>query len=386
MIYCTIRAKRGFMSEISSLLDSIRDAQVDGHDLVMATVVKTEGSAYRRPGARMLVLPQGMTIGTISGGCLENDVAKKAWWMTLFTGRVLRSYSTGDSDDDEAEAELTFGLGCNGTVHLILERISPGRIPLAVEMLQQSQVLQLPAAVATIITPFESQVGTTAAIEPTGEFKSEIEKTELNSQLRRFLDETLREQRSSLRHVVQDGCSMEVFFEFIPAPVRLIIFGAGHDVPPLVRIAKTQGWHVTVIDARPHFAKRTGFLEADDVICAQLDDAAPLEQTIRDSFVVIMTHSLKQDTHWLALAIRYKAVYIGQLGPRSRTERLLSDIQSCLDEEQLSRLHAPVGLDLGGDNPASIALAITGEILAFCNRHGGKHLKDKSRQWTALAD
>ncbi|NKQ13471.1 XdhC family protein [Pseudomonas sp. SST3] len=372
------------MSEIDSLLSSISSAQSEGYDLVMATVVKTEGSAYRRPGARMLIFPQGRTIGTVSGGCLESDVARKAWWMTSSTGRILRSYSTGDTEDDGDDAELTFGLGCNGTIHLILERISPGHVPLSVEMLQQAQLIRMPAAVATILNAPDLEIGATAALGPLGEFKSEINNAHFNLSIMKCLKETLQEQRSTLRPLVQEGIAREVFFEFIPAPVRLVIFGAGHDVPPLVRIAKTQGWHVSVIDSRPHFARRNAFPEADEVKCVQFQDADALEALVADAAVVVMTHSLKQDTYWLALALRYKAAYIGQLGPRSRTERLLADIDSALDNEDLKRLHSPVGLDLGGDNPASIALAITGEILAFCNRYNGKPMKDKDREWTAL--
>ena len=111
------------LSGISALLGAIRALERDNGQAVLATVVKVEGSAYRRPGARMLIPLYGGTVGTISGGCLESEVAKKAWWLTDGGEAVIRRYSTAtQDDDDDQDAALTFGLGCNGTVHVLLER------------------------------------------------------------------------------------------------------------------------------------------------------------------------------------------------------------------------------------------------------------------------
>ena len=120
------------LSGISALLGALRALERDNGQAVLATVVKVEGSAYRRPGARMLIPLYGGTVGTISGGCLESEVAKKAWWLTDSGEAVIRRYSTAtQDDDDDQDAALTFGLGCNGTVHVLLERHSAEK-PLAV--------------------------------------------------------------------------------------------------------------------------------------------------------------------------------------------------------------------------------------------------------------
>jgi len=145
------------LSGISALLDAVRTLERDNGQAVLATVVKVEGSAYRRPGARMLIPLYGGTVGTISGGCLESEVAKKAWWLTDSGEAVVRRYSTAtQDDDDDQDAALTFGLGCNGTVHVLLERHSAEK-PLAVlGLLRQVRESGQAGAVATVIGSYRN--------------------------------------------------------------------------------------------------------------------------------------------------------------------------------------------------------------------------------------
>ena len=165
-----------------------------------------------------------------------------------------------------------------------------------------------------------------------------------------------------------------------------MIFGAGHDAQPLVSMAKIQGWHVTVIDSRAHFAQRQRFMGADEVRHIDLKDLTALHglhDWLKGAAVAVMTHSLSQDRHWLGYLLANPPRYIGQLGPRYRTERLVHDLQqastdaSALDAG-LEVLHYPIGLDLGGDTPEAIALAIMAEITAVMNQRSGKMLKQRS--------
>lgn len=367
------------MNDLSRLLDALGAAQSEGQDAVIATVVKVEGSAYRRPGARMVIPQLGSATGTVSGGCLENDVSKKAWWLTATGKPVIRTYSTGEDDDELEDAELSFGLGCNGTVHILFERVVVGTPSLPVRLLQQVRDSQRPAALATVITsenPHVAAVGERVALAPLDGLLSDMQAPGLAAHIAGDLQAVLDLGRSASRIYDGEGGAVEVLLEFIPAPRRLVIFGAGHDAVPLVGMARLQGWHTTVVDARPHFARAERFLDADRVLAVALGE--PLPEILDGAAVVVMTHSYSQDRHWLEAALRARPVYIGQLGPRSRTERLLDEMdQQVRHYPAFAGLHYPVGLDLGGDTPESVALSILAEINAVANRRNGGMLKHR---------
>lgn len=366
------------MNDLSRLLDALSAAQAEGQDAVIATVVKVEGSAYRRPGARMVIPQLGSATGTVSGGCLESDVSKKAWWLTATGKPAIRTYSTGEDDDELEDAELSFGLGCNGTVHILFERVVLGTPSLPVSLLQQVRESQQPAALATVIASESAHyaIGERVALAPVDGLVSEVREPALAANIASDLQTVLNLGRSSTHVYAGKGGAVEVLLEFIPAPRRLVIFGAGHDAAPLTGMARLQGWHTTVVDARPHFARAERFPDVDQVMAVALGE--PLPAILDGAAVVVMTHSYSQDRHWLATALRAKPVYIGQLGPRSRTERLLAEMDEHLQTEPaFAGLHYPVGLDLGGDAPESVALSILAEINAVANRRNGGMLKHR---------
>lgn len=367
------------MNDLSRLLDALGAAHGEGQDAVIATVVKVEGSAYRRPGARMVIPQLGSATGTVSGGCLESDVSKKAWWLTATGKPVIRTYSTGEDDDELEDAELSFGLGCNGTVHILFERVVVGTPSLPVSLLQQVRESQRPAALATVIashSPHTTAIGERVALAPVAGLLSDMQEPGLAEQIAGDLQAVLDLGRSASRVYTSRGGEVEVLLEFIPAPRRLVIFGAGHDAAPLVGMARLQGWHTTVVDARAHFARAERFPDADCVLSVALGE--PLPAVLDGAAVVVMTHSYSQDRHWLEAALRARPVYIGQLGPRSRTERLLAEMdQHLLHQPAFAALHYPVGLDLGGDTPQSVALSILAEINAVANRREGGMLKHR---------
>lgn len=369
------------MNDLSRLLDALSEAQVDGQDAVIATVVKVEGSAYRRPGARMVIPQLGSATGTVSGGCLESDVSKKAWWLTATGKPVIRTYSTGEDDDELEDAELSFGLGCNGTVHILFERTSEQAPSLAVSVLQQVQTTSRHAALATVIFSDNEQhtaVGERAAIRADGAVEVQLGDRALGQQIAGDLHEVLKAGKSAIRSYEASSGTVQVLLEYIPAPRRLVIFGAGHDAVPLVSMARLQGWHTTVIDARTHFARPERFADADHVATLPLQPFAGLRALVEDAAVVVMTHSFSQDRHWLGQVLALKPRYIGQLGPRSRTERLLDEMtDNPRQSPAFAALHYPVGLDLGGDTPQSVALSILAEINAVLNQRQGGMLKHR---------
>jgi xanthine/CO dehydrogenase XdhC/CoxF family maturation factor len=369
------------MNDLSSLLAALDRAQAGQQETVIATVVKVEGSAYRRPGARMVIAQLGEATGTVSGGCLESDVSKKAWWLTASGKPSIRTYSTGEDDDELEEAELSFGLGCNGTVHILFERVLPEGENLVVDVLREVKASGHGAAMATVIgSPNERQVavGERVALSPSTGLRTHMHERWLAQAIAADLRAVLDARRSATRTYEGVGGEIEVLLEYIPAPRRLVIFGAGHDASPLVSMARLQGWHITVIDARPHFARAQRFPEADRVLAAPLEVFPGLTAMVSDAAVVVMTHSLTQDRHWLGQVLEGAPRYIGQLGPRSRTERLLEELPAQLRHcPAFSTLHFPVGLDLGGDTPDSVALSILSEINAVFNGRAGAMLKHR---------
>lgn len=325
--------------------------------------------------------------------------------MTRNGQPALQRYSTGhieplselyppdeqQADEDEA---LSFGLGCNGKVTVLFERLSSPALKKLVSLLQQVQFSQRAAVVATIIAaPHDSGfcLGDRLLLDPVSrdmQWNSSHAVTEcgITSELRQKISHdlmfTLTRQKSIHQQYSTATGTIEVFFEYIAPPHRLVVFGAGHDAQPLVTMAKMQGWHVTVIDSRAHFARPQRFPDADQVRCISLNDPWNLSDLIQGAAVAIMTHSLSQDRHWLKHALLNPPRYIGQLGPRYRTEKLITEISQQIDDQAdlalgLEVLHYPIGLDIGGDTPEAIALAIMAEMTAVINQRSGKMLKQR---------
>ncbi|WP_341304453.1 XdhC family protein [Pseudomonas sp. TMP25] len=372
------------MSGLNALLDALLTERDAGREAVLATVVKVEGSAYRRPGARMLVSRFGRPEGTISGGCLEAEVAKKAWWLTE-AGPALRSYSTAEADEASEEA-LSFGLGCNGKVHVLFERLPASGSCALVDALLSVRDTQQPAAIATVIaspTGASPRLGARLFLVPGQHARGELLRSGLAEQIRADLQQTLLRGKSSRCLYPHGADEVEVLLEYLPPARRLVIFGAGHDAQPLVRMAKLLGWHVTVIDGRAHFARAERFADADQVLVSDVEQPFAFRDQVRGAAVAVMTHSLVQDAHWLQGVLRSEPCYVGQLGPRERTERLLAGIHEQLAKPQdelqgLEYLHYPIGLDLGGDTPESVAMAMLAEIQAVLNGRSGGSLRFRS--------
>ncbi|WP_252272764.1 XdhC family protein [Pseudomonas subflava] len=366
------------MSDLDKLLEALDDLAAKAEDAVLATVVKVEGSAYRRPGARMLIPQFGGAVGTVSGGCLESDLAKKAWWLTEGGQPIVRTYSTGMADDEVGEEEeLTFGLGCNGTVHILLERVRASGPLLPASLLRRVRTEGRPAALATVIGGADALIGARVALSPAGELQLGAGRAALAELLTDDLHAAFERRRTTLHRYASDEGEIEVLIEYLAPPRKLVVFGAGHDAQPLVAMARQQGWQVTVIDARSHFARRERFAGADQVLHLALP-ASPPAELIAGAAVIVMSHSYAQDRHWLAQTLNLDPAYIGQLGPRSRTERLLDEIDGSRVTPAFARLHYPMGLDIGGDTPENVALSVLAEVTAHFNGRSGGGLKERA--------
>ena len=366
------------MSDVYCLLDALDHADRSNVDVVLATVVKVEGSAYRRPGARMLIPRFGQAVGTVSGGCLEQELVRKAWWLTESGEPVIRCYSTAAQDDDDLDeegAELTFGLGCNGTVHVLLERREAGKPSLLDTLLHGVRASGQPAALATVLSTDDKRrvkIGARLGLSALSRMSEGFDCEVLASKVQADLLATLERKKSS-RMIYESGpCAVEVLREYIAPQRRLVIFGAGNDAQPLVRFAAELNWQVHVVDGRANFARAERFPGARHVLVEPIDQLFDLKAVVDGAAVVVMTHSYRQDRHWLKNVLACAPAYVGQLGPKERTERLLHDMGG---EPAGAEVHYPMGLDLGGDTPESVALAIVSEISACLNQRQGGMLK-----------
>jgi xanthine dehydrogenase accessory factor len=338
------------VSDLGPILDLWRRTKAAARDYVLVTLVGVEGSAYRKPGARMLLTRDGVRAGTISGGCLEAEVCRKAWWFTE-NGPVVKRFSISM----EEEGGGSYGLGCKGTVSLLFERGSSALT--ALEALDQCHSERTSLAIATIIAG--ANIGKRTCFDGFG-YRG-------HQELLPLAKEIWSAGASQQVRTISAWGPADVFAEFVPPRQGLFIFGAGDDVKPLVEIAKIQGWRVTVADGRAHLATRARFASADEVVVLRDNDISQLKMRKSDA-AVLMTHSYEQDGRLLEEILPSRPRYLGLLGPRKRTMALVSQVaggtQHSVDQI-LAVLRSPVGLNLGAHTPAGIAIAIAAEILAI---------------------
>lgn len=352
--------------EIQQIIEKIRTLAPD-EQAILATVVDVEGSGYRRPGARMLIDRKGFGIGTVSGGCLEADVLERAK-KVFETGES--TVITYDTTRDE-NSVFGLGMGCRGIVRILLETISQNSFWF--NYIADAIVDRKPFVMATQVNSSdENTIGRRAFFEEnamaTSEFSAD-QTTDLFALMRFALCERQVE--------IKQMNFGEVFVETVQPPINLQLFGAGYDALPLVEFAKELGWRVSVVDHRTAFANFERLPQADEITVASLDDLPREFFEDSNSVAVIMTHNYDRDRAILPRLLKSSCQYIGALGPKKRTEKILAESGENFSDEQLKRLHAPVGLDIGADTPEAIALSIVAEINAALKGREGGFLRER---------
>lgn len=355
------------MKEVQAIIEAFNR---DNRIAALATVIEVRGSTYRRPGARMLMTQSGY-IGSISGGCLEADVFEHAQQVMALGEPMVVKYDTTSPDD----IVWGLGLGCNGLVRVFIERLAPHKRSHSVAFLAECYQDQQIGVLATVVRGADLVLGTHLMLQQDGKVRNYIEDSALAASVLEDAHAALRNNRSILKLYPLPGGEAEVFIEAIQPPVPLAIFGAGYDAVPVVNFAKALGWHVTVVDSRPAYATKERFPVADAIVLArpeQVRDRIPLDSR---TVAVVMTHNYLHDQALLQTLLPSPVRYLGILGPKSRTERLLEELRGAgilFSPEQLCRLYGPVGIDIGADTPEAIALSIVAEIQAvLANREGG---------------
>lgn len=363
------------MKELQDIVAAFEKVEC-GQIAALATVVEVRGSTYRRPGARMLITQDGC-IGSISGGCLEADVVERSQQVIASGEPMLVQYDTTSPDD----IIWGLGLGCNGLVRVFIERLmpqSPNPVAFISNCYRQRQIGVL-ATVVCAEGDLHSEVGKHLMLQQDGSTLSKI-KTALAAIALNDARAALSNNQSTLKRYHSPIGNAEVFIEVIQPPVPLIIFGAGDDAKPVVRFAKELGWHVTVVDSRPAYATSERFPSADVLVVSRPEHIRERITIDPRKVAVVMTHNYLQDQELLKTLLPSAIQYLGILGPKSRTERLLRELLQqgvALTENNLSRLYAPIGVDIGADNPEEIALAIVAEIRAVLANRSGGLLRDR---------
>ena len=319
----------------------------------------------------MLITENGETTGVPSAGCFERDVCERAA-KVMFSGEpALVKFDTTTYDD----IVWGLGLGCNGVVHVLIEPATNERVAGLMQLLSECAESDISGAITTVFHvegETETTIGTTALLYPDGTIDGEFT---LPSMFDDLIEAVTTTTSTIKRYETPDGY-VDVFLEVIQPRPRLVIFGAGFDVLPVMRLARNLGWHTSVVDTRARVSSRERFHEADAVLLSRPEDVLAQVTLSERTMVVLMTQHYLHDLELLRQLLPLPLCYLGCLGPKRRTERLLLEL---FDDDtrraasELRRLHAPIGLDIGAETPEEIALSIVSEIKAeFSERSGGQ--------------
>jgi xanthine dehydrogenase accessory factor len=369
------------MTETQAIIDSYQQARAENVRGALATVVRVEGSAYRRPGARMFITETGQTTGVVSGGCLERDVCERAANVMRTGEPIVVTYDT-TSDNDIVWG---LGIGCNGVIEVLIEPAGNDRLDDLMTLLTECS--QRRGALATVIHQegqAKATLGTRALYYPGGigtiRIGPIIGGVAFSQNIFDDLRDALKNGASTIKRYEVDGGNIEVFIEIIEPQVPLVIFGAGDDVLPILPFARNLGWHTTVVDTRARPSSIDRFAAADAVLlCCPEEVSGNLALTER-SAVVLMTHNYLHDLELLKLLLPRRVRYLGCLGPKRRTERLLLELSGggvTAGDAYLRQVHAPAGLDIGAETPSEIAFSIIAEIKAVLRGREGGLLRNR---------
>ncbi|MFI6319319.1 XdhC family protein [Nonomuraea sp. NPDC050556] len=335
------------------LVEDLRAWLADGTPFAVATVIDVSGSAPRQPGAALAVSKDGTAIGSISGGCVEGAVYELCL-QAIEDGEPIRQ-RFGYSDDDA----FAVGLTCGGVIEVLVWPSGDPALEAHLRAVHENEPVALVRA-----TTGDGAI----AVWPdrhVGSVQGDLDTTAI-AEARAMLDAGT----TALRDLCSGDTRVEVFVETHTPPPRMIVFGAIDFAAALTRAGKFLGYHVTVCDARPVFATKRRFPDADDVVVEWPHRYLESTQVDARTVIAVLTHDAKFDVPLLEVALRTEAAYVGAMGSRrTHDDRMRRLTEAGLTPEELSRLRSPIGLDLGARTPEETALSITAELVAL--RRGG---------------
>ena len=338
---------------------------------VLATIIDVEGSAYRRPGAKMVIPEDGDGVGHITAGCLEDEIQKIAVEVLAEGQPRVETYDL--RPDGEADV-WGLGVGCNGVITILLEPLDESyrRVVDAHEAGEDTGV------VSVVESDDPDEVGARAYYDPATDAFDRGER--FPAGLVDHIDEATRELTEQGRADSFEVDGLTVFVDGVAAPDDLVLVGTGHDVGPMAELGAQADFRVTVIGFRGANAEADRFPDADNVRStspAQIREAFEFDE---DTYVVVATHNFIDDRLAVDELLQTEVPYVGLMGPHERFEEMVEEFEPegrTFSEAELDRLYTPVGLDLGGGSPYEIALSIVGEVMAVANDRQPRHLRER---------
>lgn len=357
------------MKEFRAIIEEYRKIDFSQRKAALATVIKVHGSSYRSPGARMLITNDGRWVGSISGGCLEGDALRKARQVMMENQAMTVTYDTRE----ESNQNLGIGLGCNGVIDVLIEPVVPGGSANPVALFEQFVSNQQPLVLATIYAPAKH-----ASEKFLMTFHGEITSGSPRpapALLTEDMHRLFSSRKSETKTYSVAGEAIEVFIEMIQPAVTLIIFGGGFDARPVSQLAKSLGWEVQVTDECVAHIAPLFFPNADKLSLCQREFIDRDLDITPYTACVLMSHNYEYDRDVLQKLITRETPYIGILGPRKRFDKMAEEFGQkgiTLTNDQMQKIHSPIGLDIGAEAPDEIAVSIIAEIQSvFANRSGG---------------
>jgi xanthine dehydrogenase accessory factor len=361
------------MKEIKTIISAYQSTDHSIERLALATVVRVEGSSYRRIGARMLVSENGRYFGGISGGCLEGDALRRAQKAIVFDHPSIITYDTTQDDGHQ----VGVGLGCNGIIDVLFTPLHPEDPNDIVKILSSVVDTRDPRVLLTV-TSSESPpiLGQSFLFSNDDHFHQQFPIAELRTPLLAEIHSCLAEETSRNVMMEFEGKQIRILLEVLLPVQRLAIFGSNYDIYPMIRIAKELGWEVSVI-TNIHKADKQLFVLADHVI----HNTAP-DKLNPDRFMacLLMAHDLESDLRNLRFVLKSPASYIALLGPRKRAEKIFHRLaveNEPVSEYDMQRIYAPAGLDIGAVTPEEIALSIVAEVRTHFAGRKGMSLRER---------
>lgn len=343
---------------------------------VLATLVHLEGSSYRRPGARMLVSDTGAITGAISGGCLEGDALQKALLVMSQQQSRIVTYDTMEDDD-----AFGVGLGCNGIIHVLMEPVRTDDRMNPAELLRKATAVRQKSVLVTLFRLGDKkggQPGTCLLLDESGNVTSNLQDERLKQTILEDAKEVMRNEKSAFLNYRKEEMAMTAFIEYLPPGIALVVVGAGNDAIPLVGMADILGWDLRIVDGRASHARKERFTAACQVLVSRPEDVLAQIPIDPQTVFVLMTHNYNFDKAMLKELVRKDIRYIGMLGPGKKLRKMLEEIRhegQDITEDQLRKIHSPVGLDIGAEHAEEIALAILAEIKSVLSDKPGGSLR-----------
>jgi xanthine dehydrogenase accessory factor len=342
-------------ASLGPLLPLYERERAAGRAMALAVLADTSGSTYSKPGALMLIAADGEYAGLLSGGCLEGDLGEHAR-AVIATGTCCPVRYDLRGGDDELWG---LGMGCEGAMQILLLRVGPENDWQPMSQLARSLATHTATAIGVVVESRDPDVPLGALVLPD---RSPAAPALATPAIHATLARVAATARSEW--VASQSPSWKLFVLPLALPPRILLLGAGPDATPVVEFARMLSWKVTLVDHRSAYAVAAHFPAAERVLLARPEEISSTLDLSDFRAAVVMSHHLTSDIGYLRVLAASDVPFVGLLGPAVRREKLLAELGALALRLQ-PRLHAPVGLPLGGRTPQSIALAIIAELHAF---------------------